>query len=99
MPEVDLRERVRASFDVTEDLGEQMVMPGPTRREQLGAQPLRRRQPLLDRGAHDGARRSLRRHPGRGVHDGSLDADGRDVPSRMEIGGSEPSRQMQPDAR
>ncbi len=99
MPEVDLGERVCASFDVTQDSCEQEVMSGPTRCEQLRAQPLGGRQTLLDRGAHHGAGLSRRRHPGRGVDDGSLDPDGREVPSRMEIGRREASRQMQSDAR
>jgi len=99
MREVDLGERGGASFDVTEDACQQKAMAAPTRRKKLGAQPLGSRQPLLDRGARDGARLSRRRHPGRGVHDGSLDPDGRQVPSRMEIGCRAASGQMKPHAR
>jgi hypothetical protein len=96
MPEVDLGKRVRTPFDVAEYACEQSVMLGPTRRNQFRTQPLGGRQPLLDRSTHDGARFSGRRHPGRGVDDGSLDPDGREVPSRMDIGSREASRQMNP---
>jgi hypothetical protein len=75
--EVDLAERVRATFDITEYCCEQMVMSCATRCEQFRTQTLRGCEPLLDRSAHHCARFSWRWHPGRGIDNCALDPDGR----------------------